>query len=536
MNQKLKKKKSASLLFSIILFLLTACLYTLMTYGGIRSPDSEIVYRLCESLGSRASVSVEEIETWPGFGVAQGREGKKYPVFGPAESYLAVPFYLLARQVEPTAWYEQLYYLPPSHYCTDGITAFATGHKPYDQRQHARRLIVSLFNILVSTIAVLVFWFIMLQLLGDLASALSAALVFAFGTMFWPYSGTFFSEPLATLFVLLSLHQLVCFDTASAKGLTPKKLHFLFSGIFLGLATCTHISAILFAPFFITWAVYLAYRYDPSRGTSSSAKHPIKTLIPSLAIYLSGFGSLLLLLGFYNFYRFGNFLETGRTVDALAKKYFFYGTFTLSFKNLYGLLFGSGKGLLLFSPAIVLGLLGWYYFHKEKKVLSFIFIGVAVTRILFIAFRSDWHGGFSLGPRYLLMLLPILIIPFGFVVKKFLSQGNSRHLLLLAFYAFFCVSQQVFFCIGEIFSFFHGIKWQCSAQGIDILKNDRLYLDWEFSPIYHLLKGKRGPFLLQGIDISNGSLWLILLLLVNIIIAGVLVLLFVKNKRQKLVK
>ena len=35
----------------------------------------------------------------------------------------------------------------------------------------------------------------------------------------------------------------------------------------------------------------------------------------------------------------------------------------------------------------------------------------AIFRYAFIAARSDWHGGFSVGPRYLMMVIPFLLLP-----------------------------------------------------------------------------------------------------------------------------
>ena len=58
---------------SVLIFCIGAFLYALMNYGGIRAPDSEIVFRVGESLESNLTFEVaNDLESWKGFGVASG--------------------------------------------------------------------------------------------------------------------------------------------------------------------------------------------------------------------------------------------------------------------------------------------------------------------------------------------------------------------------------------------------------------------------------------------------------------------------------
>ena len=65
-----------------------------------------------------------------------------------------------------------------------------------------------------------------------------------------------------------------------------------------------------------------------------------------------------------------------------------------------------------------------------------------------------------------------------------------------------------------MFSYLHLIKWGFRSRGIDVLKDQLIYLKWDLSPALHLLLGKRGPFLLQGIPWSNPQLWIVATLMV----------------------
>jgi hypothetical protein len=370
------------------------------------------------------------------------------------------------------------------------------GKQPPDLAPHALRFLVSFSNAVVSAAGVLVFWLI----LARMVSAVSAGMVtilYAFGTLAWPYAGTFFSEPLATLFVLLAFYGLIRYDPHFPHRIvTNSSLGILLAGMSLGLAVATHITAILFAPFWLFLCGYVCVQQGRAQSRG----------IHSVALFLLGLGIVLGGLGYYNFIRFGSIFETGRTIS-LDPHNLGYGHFVLPWRGLYGLLLSSGKGLLLFSPAILLGIFSWPLLHRQHPVLSLVLGGTALARWFFIAARSDWHGGFSLGPRYLVMLLPFLLLPIGFWLDTQLQQTQRKGIGLFGLCTFVCIGQQLYFCLGEIFYYYHVLKWNYAQRGIDIFFNDRIYLDWQLSPLLHLLQGRKGPFLLQRMAIDNIILW-----------------------------
>ncbi len=143
--------------------------------------------------------------------------------------------------------------------------------------------------------------------------------------------------------------------------------------------------------------------------------------------------------------------------------------------------------------------------------------GAALLRLVFIATRSDWHGGFSLGPRQLVVLLPFLLVPVVPWLDRKLEEGNRRALRLFAGFSVLCIAQQVAFCVGEVFSYFHMIRRAYSAQGINIFADNRIYLDWELSPLLYLLDGKRGPWLLSTLPVDNYALWGLLTALLTVL-------------------
>jgi hypothetical protein len=489
----MKKTRSA-----IVLFLASFVLYAAMNYGGIRSPDSEVVFRVAESLESSGSFEVrEQLEGWKGFGVARGVDGRLYAIFGPAESVVSVPFIRVARWIGGTAGYRWDHTaLPMSHYVDEGLPRIMLGKPATEPDAHWLRLVASFLNSFVTALSVVVFWRIARLLTSSPAAAGFVSVLYAFGSLAWPYSGTFFSEPLATLFSLISLLLLVYRDAhRDSGGWGTSPIVFLAAGLSLGVAVSAHITAILFAPFFAAYASASPGR--TGRDVSYSWK--------PATFFAAGLVAIGIVLAYYNYARFGNILETGRSVGDDGVWTNKYAHFVAPWQGLGGLLFSRGKSIFLFCPAVILGIVGWKRFHTRWRLLSWTIAAAALSRLVFVACRSDWHGGFSLGPRYLVMLVPFLLLPATVWVEHLLESRKRLIKGALAGLGLVCVWQQLYFCLGEVFTYLHAFKLGNPRLRID----DAFFVEWRTSPLHGLLGGRRGPFLMQNVDLSNQALWIV---------------------------
>ncbi|MBM4161014.1 MAG: hypothetical protein FJ217_07935 [Ignavibacteria bacterium] len=486
----------------LVLFLLSAAMYGFTTYGGVRSSDSEVVFRVAESLARDGEFSVEhELEEWKAFGVAYGRGGKLYSIFGPLESILLAPFVKVADLINDTGWYEPyIPILPLSQFTEKGFFDLLQRSTTKNPRPHALRMLTSVFNVLVTALTVFVFWRILLLLTKSLPTSFLVSLTLAFGTLAWPYSGTFFSEPLATLLVLVSFYYLIKSDN-DQPGVVGPKFHknVFFSGLWLGLAITAHITASLFAPFF---AFYFFWQ-----GVGDNAS--LWQRLERAAVFSFGVYLLLFLLGLHNYARFGDFFETGRTVSATSAMLFGYGTFVSPIRGMFGLLFGAGKGLIFFTPIAVVGTLMCRSFHREHRKLFFMVAAAVFFRMLFIASRSDWHAGFCIGPRYLLMVIPFFLIPIALWLKNQETVRFGRSFGLMTLGAFLCSIEQLYFSLGEIFSYLQILKFAERWKGIDVFESDLLYLNWAYSPLLTLKDARVSPFLLRYSGHSVSELLLI---------------------------
>jgi hypothetical protein len=492
---------------SIILFLFSVVVYEVTTYGGIRSPDSEVVFRTAEALATENHFAVAgDIEQWRGFGLPRGIDGKQYSVFGPGQAIAAAPFVWLGQKLLDADWLHPRGANVPISHAVDNGLHYALNHRAVaDPQPHALRWVASQLNILITAMTVVVFWKLALLMAGNWRAALVATLAFGFATMAWAYAGTFLSEPLATLLTLSSFYLLVQRDpTFGPSG--GSRAGSVAAGALLGSAVATHITAILFVPFFLAYAIqpHLT-RQRPADGVAPAA------------LFALGLVVLLALLAYYNQIRFGNPLETGRGAGPNAAR-FAYGVFVNPAQGLYGLLMSTNKSIFLYNPIILLGIVAWRHLHRRHRLLSLILTALLVVRLGFLATRSDWHGGFSLGPRFLVMVLPFLCLPLALAAARWFEEGRRIPLSAAAAALWLAICQQYYFSLGEVFSLYHRRRWLAEQEGSNIFSNNQIYFEWANNPLTTLLDLDRGPFLLRDLEMTNGALFV-----VGCVIAGIII-------------
>jgi len=485
--------------YGILLFCICLFFFGLIPYGGVRSSDSEVVFRVAESLADRGVFYLEhDLEDWHAFGVATGRGDRLYAIFGPLESVLLAPVVKVGEWVNETGWYKPLVpMLPLSHFSERGFFDYLEGKTTTDARPHALRMFASFFNVLMTAFCVLVFWRILLLLTKSIPASFLVSIIYGLGTHAWAYAGTFFSEPLATLLVLLSFFYLLRADELGETGRGSEANRPVFlSGLWMGLAITAHITAALYAPFFTLYILWKEYGSHPT----------FFRRLEKGAVFVVGVFIFLFLLGLYNYFRFGSFFETGRTVSAISGEIFGYGEFVFPVRGLYGLIFGAGKGVLFFMPVLVLGaFLSKSFLHENRKLFWMVATAVAF-RVLFIAARSDWHAGFCTGPRYLVMSIPFFLIPLAFWLKQRQETQFARAFGVMTLVGFVFSVEQFYFCLGEIFSFLQIWKFNEMLAGFSVFENDVLYLDWKYSPLLSPSSMKIAPFLLRWTRLPMGDL------------------------------
>lgn len=97
--------------------------------------------------------------------------------------------------------------------------------------------------------------------------------------------------------------------------------------------------------------------------------------------------------------------------------------------GVYALLFSTERGLLIFFPALLVPLLGWMHLGGPQRRITMAAVGLAFFSIIFHGVFWTWHGGWTVGPRFLLPVL-VLFLP---GIARVASRWRSLALPLKAF-------------------------------------------------------------------------------------------------------
>jgi hypothetical protein len=133
-----------------------------------------------------------------------------------------------------------------------------------------------------------------------------------------------------------------------------------------------------------------------------------------------GIGLLPFVLGLiaHNVLRFGDPLHFGYAGEGFT---------TPLWEGMAGLLFSPGKGVFFYAPPLILSGMLWRRFRRIYPALGG-FLAVAwMAALIFYGTWWAWHGGWSWGPRFLLPLIPLSMLPL--IV---LPDGRRWRVLLVA--------------------------------------------------------------------------------------------------------
>jgi hypothetical protein len=121
-------------------------------------------------------------------------------------------------------------------------------------------------------------------------------------------------------------------------------------------------------------------------------------------------GPLLVLALVYNYLRFGSITQTGYEPYL---SWYFGGSV---FDGAWGMLASANKSALLYSPPLVLALLGWPRAIRAHKTLGIaVLVLVVPTFIVYCTYRS-WSGDYAWGPRYFVWAVPVLLVGMAWFV------------------------------------------------------------------------------------------------------------------------
>jgi hypothetical protein len=393
----------------LALLVLCSALFCWTAPGRIGYPDDEIVFQTTQSLVEQHSVEVQGIDKRTGeregrptgtFGWAPGRDGRRYGFFGQALSVVAIPMYLLADATVDDIDERWRYAIRSDLF---------TFHKRSPSADWLR-LVVSLSNSLITPLGALLLGLWLRALGHGPRASILTALCYALGTTAWPYAGSFLSEPLS---VVVLLGAALTITRWQRDGRAPQ---LWLAGALAGLSVHVHVLNLITLPCLIGYALAPTLRAAGLRGVWRALDRRA-WLGATLACVVG-----LALLGVSQWWRFGSVFETGR--------YDHYGHWVWPWRGIFTMLVAPGRSLLIYSPPLLLGLAAWPALRRRDPETAMFVAGLAVTRLVFVACRSDWHGGWAIGPRYLIPMIPFLLVPVAGWLDRWSTHRRSARVVV----------------------------------------------------------------------------------------------------------
>jgi len=388
--------KSTDKSLAVALLLLLFSVYLVTYSGSLHSSDGQAMFSVSETIVRRGAYDINQIR-WMGLQQGTfGLDGNLYCRKGPGTSLVALPLAWLGLVVP--AW---------------GVI-------------QTTMLLNALVTALTATLI-----FIYVRRLGyGQSAAWVTAMVFGLGTIAWPYTKYFFSEPLTGFCLLAAAYFTLPRGFSPDEG--PSWQGCLFAGFFLGLAVATRFANAVLLP--IYGGLLLFYLLRRRGLTSWSALRSTPSLLFSAtwrqllawAIPLMVWGALL---AAYNYLRFGSPVITGYLPEESFSAPWMTG--------ILGLLVSPGRGLIFFCPILLACLPALPHFVRRHRTESVFFLLTAGCYVMLYGKWFMWHGGFAWGPRFLLPIIPLLCIILAPLVERL--QGKSR----AAFWALLAVSAAV---------------------------------------------------------------------------------------------
>lgn len=228
--------------------------------------------------------------------------------------------------------------------------------------------------------------------------AISAALIFGLLTMAWPYTQSFFSDPVAGWGLFAAAYGLLAYAQSG------RKLYLLGSGLAWGIAYLTRTINLMTLPIYAIGLLsvlappFMQLGEDfPTRLRRAFWHYWRPVVAFTIPVVVMGLLSL-----WWNWVRFGNLWDTGYVATETFSANWFFG--------LFGLTVGPARGVIWYNPILLLAIPGALWFWRRQRRI--LFLALALILVFFAVYAKwyMWHGGYSWGARFIVPTLPFLTL------------------------------------------------------------------------------------------------------------------------------
>lgn len=334
----------------------------LVTYTGtIQSSDGLSMFATVESMVRRGEIDSNQL-LWMGLQQGSyGPDGELYSRKGMGMPLMALPLVWLANRWPSIGLVHTALLLNPILTAWTGALLFRTSRR-FDWGRGA---------------------------------AIATSLTFGLATLAWPYTQTFFSDPVAAWGLFGAFYGMVSYRQ------TGRKRYLFLGGIAWGFAYLSRLVNLITLPVYLSLLVTVIVlsvnrplRPDPLRNLMNLVFYNWRAMASFLLpVCFAGILSL-----WWNWLRYGNIWESGYLESETFSSVWLLG--------ISGLLIGPARGLIWYAPVLLLAIPGAIWFWRSKRWVLITFIVIIVIFVLLYGKWYMWHGGFSWGPRFLVAILP----------------------------------------------------------------------------------------------------------------------------------
>ncbi|MFO7539764.1 MAG: hypothetical protein R6X32_17125, partial [Chloroflexota bacterium] len=231
-------------------------------------------------------------------------------------------------------------------------------------------------------------------------ASLLAVFTFGLASLAWPYAQTFYRESVVALGWSLGLYGLVRWHTGG---------HLYWAGLsLLVLALTVLVKATAFIAIPCLLLPFMAVRLRRRHFLGALLLVSVAALLLFMLVAAERYGSV------------------AATLRRIANQ-----DLLLMGHRVYGQLLSPGKGLVFYTPAILVALGGLIPLWRRQRAVA-VAIGVTMlTLAAAYATYNSWYGGLSWGPRFLVPALPLLLLAVAPAWEATAVTGYKKHLFRL---------------------------------------------------------------------------------------------------------
>jgi len=385
--------------FHLLTFLFFLLIYLLTSSGTFDVPDAIPPFRSAKAILESGKLDLEITEPMDLMMVGgegsknfiniyyRSKSGKIYSKYGILATFQMLPFVLIGKAL----------YLLFGRFLDLGLIFF-------------EKFAASWINCIPMALACLLLLKLARRIGFSYSTSLILSIILGLGTMSWHYAQTTFTEPLLTLELLAIVYFI--FKAQQTKD----EINVIYAALCAGAMIHTKVASCVVLPVTGLYLIYVA----------------LKVRKPKFIFLFFGITAIFfLLLLVLNEARFGGALETGygKEITSLKKQ---RPSNAVLFKILR---FTSSldKGVFPYNPILIVAIFGFGRFFRRQRALCLAAIAIFLTYLIGVAWTKaalleSW------GPRYLLVTIPFLVLPIGYLIEQ------KRKLLNIIIAFFFILS------------------------------------------------------------------------------------------------